>query len=143
MVKKTVVEVVGNLRKMKNGDFEYEVRFFGERNIADGMYLPGKALSKQGWDKDCKAIDQRIAQTLGLAQRALSATNVEKYIQEVATHSRMGALSGGQKVKIVLAAALWNEPHILILDEPGVLTILLQYYWSQNNNTIIEGEIYF
>jgi hypothetical protein len=28
-------------------------------------------------------------------------------------------------------------------SEAGVLTILLQYYWSQNNNTIIEGEIYF
>ncbi len=31
---------------------------------------------------------------------------------------RIGALSGGQKVKVVLAAALWNCPHILILDEP-------------------------
>jgi elongation factor 3 len=30
----------------------------------------------------------------------------------------MSALSGGQKVKVVLAAALWNQPHILILDEP-------------------------
>jgi len=30
----------------------------------------------------------------------------------------MGALSGGRKVAVVLAAALWNEPHILILDEP-------------------------
>jgi elongation factor 3 len=31
---------------------------------------------------------------------------------------RIGALSGGQKVKGVLAAALWNCPHLLILDEP-------------------------
>merc|ERR1712127_899687 len=30
----------------------------------------------------------------------------------------MSALSGGQKVKVVLAAAMWNQPHILILDEP-------------------------
>merc|ERR1712048_404799 len=34
------------------------------------------------------------------------------------THYRMSALSGGQKVKVVLAAAMWNQPHILILDEP-------------------------
>ena len=27
-------------------------------------------------------------------------------------------LSGGQKVKVVLAAATWRRPHILILDEP-------------------------
>ena len=26
-------------------------------------------------------------------------------------------------------------------QQAGVLTILLQYYWSQNNNTIIEGVI--
>merc|ERR1712061_830851 len=37
---------------------------------------------------------------------------------EFATHMRIGALSGGQKVKVVLAAALWNTPHIVILDEP-------------------------
>ena len=30
----------------------------------------------------------------------------------------MGALSGGQKVKVVLAACMWNTPHIVILDEP-------------------------
>lgn len=27
-------------------------------------------------------------------------------------------LSGGQKVKVVLAAATWRRPHIVILDEP-------------------------
>jgi elongation factor 3 len=30
----------------------------------------------------------------------------------------MEALSGGQKVKVVLGAGLWNLPHIIILDEP-------------------------
>merc|ERR1712224_575233 len=27
-------------------------------------------------------------------------------------------LSGGQKVKVVLAGAMWQNPHVLILDEP-------------------------
>ena len=35
-----------------------------------------------------------------------------------AEHTRMGALSGGQKVKVVLGAGLWNLPHLVILDEP-------------------------
>jgi ATPase subunit of ABC transporter with duplicated ATPase domains len=26
--------------------------------------------------------------------------------------------AGGQKVKLVLAAAMWNNPHLLIMDEP-------------------------
>ena len=30
----------------------------------------------------------------------------------------MRGLSGGQKVKVVLGAAMWNNPHMLVLDEP-------------------------
>jgi hypothetical protein len=33
-------------------------------------------------------------------------------------HTPIGSLSGGMKVKIVLAAAMWQNPHVLILDEP-------------------------
>lgn len=29
----------------------------------------------------------------------------------------MRGLSGGQKVKVVLGAATWRRPHVLILDE--------------------------
>jgi elongation factor 3 len=124
MIKKIVVEVVGNRRKTKSNAFDYEVKFKGDSQSAEGMYIPGKVLLKQGWEKAVKAIDMRIAQSSGMQTRALSSSNVESHIAavglepEFASHSRMGALSGGQKVKVVLAAALWNEPHILILDEP-------------------------
>ena len=37
---------------------------------------------------------------------------------EFGTHSHIRGLSGGQKVKVVLAAAMWQSPHMLILDEP-------------------------
>lgn len=37
---------------------------------------------------------------------------------DLASHTRIGILSGGQKVKVVLGAAMWLSPHILILDEP-------------------------
>lgn len=37
---------------------------------------------------------------------------------EFTTHNTMRGLSGGQKVKVVLAAATWRRPHIVILDEP-------------------------
>jgi len=56
--------------------------------------------------------------------RPLTQENVEKHINDVGlepeygTHFRINALSGGQKVKVVLAAAMWDQPHILILDEP-------------------------
>ena len=32
--------------------------------------------------------------------------------------TEIGSLSGGQKVKVVLAGAMWNNPHLLVLDEP-------------------------
>ena len=59
-----------------------------------------------------------------LHARPLNAVNVEKHLEDIGlecefgTHMRIGALSGDQKVKVVLAAALWNCPHMLILDEP-------------------------
>merc|ERR1712195_359099 len=37
---------------------------------------------------------------------------------EFTTHNRLADLSGGQKVKVVLAACTWAQPHLIILDEP-------------------------
>merc|ERR1712160_207980 len=37
---------------------------------------------------------------------------------ESASHSPLGALSHGQKVKVVICACMWMNPHIVILDEP-------------------------
>merc|ERR1711912_116777 len=37
---------------------------------------------------------------------------------ESASHTQINQLSGGMKVKVVLAASMWQNPHILILDEP-------------------------
>eukprot|EP00981_Chlorochromonas_danica_P010982 scaffold3595_cov235-Ochromonas_danica.AAC.20 len=117
---KVVVELVGNRRENKQKEYEYEVKY---RDGSEG-YLGFKTLVRRGWEKASKAIDARIAQRSGLYVRTLSSANVEKHLgecglsPEFATHYRMAALSGGQKVKVVLAAAMWNQPHILILDEP-------------------------
>merc|ERR1711865_419544 len=100
-----------------------EIKYAGS-SVDSGEYLPQKTLKKMGWDKAMKACDLKIAQRSGLYVRPLSAKNVEKHLEdcglqaEFGTHYRMSALSGGQKVKVVLAAAMWNQPHILILDEP-------------------------
>merc|ERR1719378_1381077 len=71
-----------------------------------------------------RIIDHKIATKEGMASRPLTQENVEKHLANVGlepeygTHFRMGALSGGQRVKVVLAAAMWDQPHIIILDEP-------------------------
>jgi len=122
-VKKVVGELVGGRKTNKSKEYEYEVRYAGS-TVDSGEYLPAKTLKKMGWEKAMKAVDLKIAQRAGLYVRPLSTKNVEKHLEdcgldrEFGTHYRMSALSGGQKVKVVLAAAMWNQPHILILDEP-------------------------
>merc|ERR1712238_177759 len=122
-VKKVVAELCGGRKTNKSKDYEYEIRYAGS-TVDSGEFLPLKTLQKMGWEKAMKATDLKIAQRSGLYVRPLSAKNVEKHLEdcglqaEFGTHYRMSALSGGQKVKVVLAAAMWNQPHILILDEP-------------------------
>lgn len=122
-VKKVVSELVGGRKVNKSKDYEYEVKYAGS-SVDSGEYLPAKTLKKMGWDKAMKAVDLKIAQRAGLYVRPLSTKNVEEHLNgcglapEFGTHYRMSALSGGQKVKVVIAAAMWNQPHIVILDEP-------------------------
>ena len=61
---------------------------------------------------------------VGEQTRPLTMVSIEEFLRdfglepEFATHSNIRGLSGGQKVKLVLAAAMWSNPHMLIMDEP-------------------------
>merc|ERR1719375_1294761 len=56
--------------------------------------------------------------------KRLTQDGIQKHLEdfgvdpESASHTWIESLSGGMKVKVVLAAAMWQNPHILILDEP-------------------------
>jgi elongation factor 3 len=60
----------------------------------------------------------------GLMSKQLTQPSIENHLanfgvdSESASHTQLNQLSGGMKVKVVLAAAMWQNPHILILDEP-------------------------
>merc|ERR1712054_668980 len=60
----------------------------------------------------------------GLQTKQLTQPGVEKNLTnfgvdpESASHTQISQLSGGMKVKVVLAASMWQNPHVLILDEP-------------------------
>jgi elongation factor 3 len=101
-------------------DLEYEV----EWQSGVKSYVARAKLEKCGFSKLLKQADERIAARATQMVRPLTQKFVESHLGDVglepefATHSRIGALSGGQKVKVVLAAAMWNTPHIVILDEP-------------------------
>ena len=120
-LKKSVFDLTGQRRENKQKEYEYEVKWRNENNEG---WCGQKQLIRQGWDKAMKVVDAKIAQRSGVYIRTLSSANVEKHLSdcgleaEFSTHYRISALSGGQKVKVVLAACMWSQPHILILDEP-------------------------
>merc|ERR1712066_1034235 len=68
--------------------------------------------------------DEKQAAMDGLQNKQLTTPGVEKHLADFgvpadfATHNHMRALSAGQKVKVVLGAAMWQNPHILVIDEP-------------------------
>merc|ERR1711943_66195 len=104
---------------------DYEVQFKAPYDSDDHKHFYGyKKLVKWGWDKACKKVDVKVAQAASGMFRPLTSSNVESHLKNVeldaefATHHRISALSGGQKVKVVLGAAMWMQPHLVILDEP-------------------------
>jgi len=77
-----------------------------------------------GYEKLVCREDEKQAAAAGLMSKPLTVPSIEKCLKdfgldaEAASHSPIKALSGGQKVKVVLAAAMWQNPHVLVLDEP-------------------------
>jgi len=104
----------------KDKEPSYEVKF---QNDSTHWVLRSKLVAA-GFDKLLKQADDRIAALATQLVRPLTQKFVESHLKDVGlepefgTHTRMGALSGGQKVKVVLAGSMWNTPHIVILDEP-------------------------
>ena len=57
-------------------------------------------------------------------------------------HNRMmGELQGGQKVRVLLAQALYGRPQALLLDEPTNYLDLESIHWLQNFLTHYEGAL--
>jgi len=123
--KRSVKRMTGLRRKdKKSGQFEYEVVWLPASipNTWERSFLLTQ--HSKGFEKQIKVIDTKEAAKAGMYIRPLTQKNVEEHLEDIGlaaefgTHNRMSALSGGQKVKVVIAASMWNQPHIVILDEP-------------------------
>jgi len=119
---KAIIEALRSRRKTKRS-YEYEVKWLNKSEDAN-TYIGREKLEEMGWAKMVQRLDQQEALRAGLAARPLTTKFVEKQLgdmgleAEFATHSRIRGLSGGQKVKVVIAGCMWNNPHILVMDEP-------------------------
>merc|ERR1712127_322321 len=92
--------------------------------IEANVWVSKEALTKMGFLKLVQREDERQAAMSGLMTKHLTQPGVEKHLvdfgvdPESASHTQINQLSGGMKVKVVLAATMWQNPHVLILDEP-------------------------
>jgi len=120
-------------RKFKNS-YEYECSFTLGENVglknekwipmmtADNAWLPRTELLASH-AKMVAEVDQKEALASGQF-RPLIRKEIEAHCAhfgldaELVTHSQMKGLSGGQRVKVVLAACSWQRPHLIVLDEP-------------------------
>lgn len=120
-------------RKFKN-TYEYECSFLLGENIGmkserwvpmmsvDNAWLPRGELI-ESHSKMVAEVDMKEALASGQF-RPLTRKEIEEHCSmlgldaELVSHSRIRGLSGGQKVKLVLAAGTWQRPHLIVLDEP-------------------------
>merc|ERR1711998_585360 len=115
--------VLNRRQKKKEKTFEYEVNWMYKPNECN-VWVEKDTLLKMGYLKMVQREDEKQAAMAGLQTKQLTQPGVEKHLTnfgvdpESASHTQISQLSGGMKVKVVLAAAMWQNPRILILDEP-------------------------
>ncbi|KAG0208928.1 hypothetical protein BGX28_000247 [Mortierella sp. GBA30] len=119
---KRQVEMIMGRQKLKKS-YQYEIKWKNHVHKFN-TWMPREKLLELGFDKLIRQFDDREASREGLGYRDLSPASIRKHLEDVgldgdiADHNMISGLSGGQKVKVVIAAAMWNNPHMLVLDEP-------------------------
>ncbi|KAI1472465.1 prion formation protein [Daldinia caldariorum] len=116
------IEALVGRQKYKK-TFQYEVKWKAWLPKYNS-HVSRETLLEWGFDKLVQEFDDHEASREGLGYRELQPTVISKHFEdlgldpEIANHNEIGSLSGGQKVKVVIAGAMWNNPHLLVLDEP-------------------------
>ncbi|KAF8748477.1 Chromo (CHRromatin Organization MOdifier) domain [Rhizoctonia solani] len=131
---KRKLELIMGRQKLKKS-FQYEVKW---RNLDHkfNTWIPREELLEKGFTKLVQQFDDLEASREGAGTRDTSASLVRKHLEDVgldgdiAQYNEMSGLSGGQKVKVVIASALWNNPQALgglavaIRDWGGAVAII-------------------
>lgn len=97
--------IMGNARLyeiMKQKDALYAKPDFSEEDGVLASELEGEFAELNGWEAEADA--SKLIQGLGLPEEIL--------------YAQMASLTGNEKVKVLLAQALFGDPEIVMMDEP-------------------------
>ncbi|GAA6034117.1 hypothetical protein JCM8097_000704 [Rhodosporidiobolus ruineniae] len=114
-------KIVGRQKLKKS--YTYEVKWKGLHHKYNTQ-IPRERLMELGFSKLVQEFDDFEASREGAGSREISVKLVRKHLEDVgldgdiAEYNELKGLSGGQKVKVVIAAAMWSNPQLLVLDEP-------------------------
>ncbi|KAI0775749.1 P-loop containing nucleoside triphosphate hydrolase protein [Trametes elegans] len=117
------LELIMGRQKLKKS-FQYEIKWRGLDHRFN-TWIPREELLEKGFGKLVHQFDDLEASREGAGQRDTSAHVVRKHLEDIgldgdiAQYNEIAGLSGGQKIKLVIAACLWNNPQICVLDEPS------------------------
>ncbi|GAV54574.1 hypothetical protein ZYGR_0AN00420 [Zygosaccharomyces rouxii] len=116
------IEAIVGRQKLKRS-FQYEIKWKLWKPKYNS-WVSRERLVEEGFGKLVQKFDDFEASREGLGYRELIPSVITKHFEdvgldsEIANHTPLGSLSGGQLVKVVIAGAMWNNPHLLVLDEP-------------------------
>ncbi|KAF8577311.1 hypothetical protein K439DRAFT_1639807 [Ramaria rubella] len=120
---KRKLEMIMGRQKLKKS-LQYEVKWRGLDHRFN-VWVPREQLMQKGFGKLVQQFDDLESSREGAGTRDTSAHIVRKHLEDIgldgdiAQYNEISGLSGGQKIKLVIAAALWNNPQICVLDEPS------------------------
>jgi elongation factor 3 len=115
--------ILNRQKHTKTKKYMYEVKWM-HKSVENNSWVERDSLLAMGYSKIVMKKDEQEAAAAGLLSKPLTQAGVEKALKdfgldtEAASHSPYHSLSHGQKVKVVLAACTWAQPHLIILDEP-------------------------
>ncbi|KAJ3505144.1 hypothetical protein NLJ89_g7564 [Agrocybe chaxingu] len=120
---KRKIEMIMGRQKLKKS-FQYEIKW---RSLDHkfNTWVPREDLLSKGFTKLVQQFDDLEASREGAGSRDTSAQLVRQHLEDIgldgdiAQYNEISGLSGGQKIKLVIAACLWNNPQICVLDEPS------------------------
>jgi elongation factor 3 len=110
-------------QKLKKS-FQYEIKWRGLDHRFN-TWVPREDLIAKGFTKLMQQFDDLESSREGAGQRDTSLHIVRKHLEgigldgDIAQYNEISGWSGGQKIKLVIAACLWNNPQICVLDEPS------------------------